>query len=469
MRGNRPGPLSIPSIRVLLTSAVVGGAVLSSAPVFADSDVEELRAQLEALTLLVERQAEELRQLKQQHAPSGSINDAADGAQDADTTSSINDTAQRQPIGRFPDDAIVTAGSFDGSLQIPGDDASVRLGGFVRLEGSYDFDNMGIQDVTSVRTIPLDGTAEDDTRQARFHIRNSRLNVDYRKTTAFGPLRTFFEVDIFGGGGEFINNYELRVRHLAAQIGNVYVGQWWSYFDDVQSIPETSDFGGPLGAPILRNPGIRWAADVAPGWRLGLGVENPAGDIEDPEDLFASDEIPDITAFAQVTQDWGRLRVAGLVRRLSSTEDDVTVGGINLSGRLSLPFGGGKDNIAFQAQLGEGFTHYYSTFAGQGLAGFIDADGRIEATGITSAYIAYQRWWSEQWRSTVYASVLELDNPDGVPGSTFSRGEYYAANLFWTPLDGATFGMELVHASRETESGLAGDGMRFQISARVDF
>ncbi|MEO1245272.1 MAG: DcaP family trimeric outer membrane transporter [Pseudomonadota bacterium] len=453
----------------LLSWTVLGVAVLSSAPALADSEIDALREQLEALTAVVEQQAEELRQLKQQQAKQDPAAAGADGVQNAEPSSLMGSAAPRQPLGRFPDDAIVTAGTFGGSLQIPGDDASIRLGGFVRLEGSYDFDNMGIQDVTSVRTIPLDGTAKDDTSQARFHIRNSRLNVDYRKTTALGPLRTFFEVDIFGGGGEFINNYELRVRHLAAQIGNVYVGQWWSYFDDVQSIPETSDFGGPLGAPILRNPGIRWAADVASGWRLGVGVENPAGDIEDPDDLFASDEMPDITGFAQVTRSWGRLRVAGVVRRLSSTQDDVTVGGINLSGRLSLPFGGGKDNIVFQAQLGEGFTHYYSTFAGQGLAGFIDADGRIEATGITSGYIAYQRWWSEQWRSTVYASVLDLDNPESAPGSTFSHGEYYAANLFWTPFRGATFGMELVHAAREIESGLEGDGTRFQISARVDF
>jgi len=446
-----------------------GSGALLSAPALAESEIDELRAQLEALTLLVEQQAEELRQLKRQQETTDPTADAAGGTQVADAQPVADGATSRQPVGRFPDDAIVTAGSFDGSLRIPGDDASVRLGGFVRLEGSYDFDNMGIQDVTSVRTIPLDGAVEDNTRQARFHIRNSRLNVDYRKTTAFGPLRAFFEIDLFGGGGEFINNYELRVRHLAAQIGNVYIGQWWSYFDDVQSIPETSDFGGPLGAPILRNPGIRWAADVAPGWRLGIGVENPAGDVEDPEDLFASDDMPDITGFAEVSQSWGRLRVAGLVRRLSSTQDDATVGGINLSGRLLLPSGYGKDNIAFQAQLGEGFTHYYSTFAGQGLAGFIDADGRIEATGITSAYIAYQHWWSEQWRSTVYASVLDLDHPSGVPDSTFSSGEYYAANLFWTPLSGATFGVELVHASRETESGSTGDGTRLQISARVDF
>ena len=77
-----------------------------------------------------------------------------------------------------------------------------------------------------------------------------------------------------------------------------------------------------MGSPAARNPGIRWAKDFGEGARWGVGLENPAGDLDGPEILLASDSVPNITGFLQLSRPWGRLRLAGLGLQLDSTTDE---------------------------------------------------------------------------------------------------------------------------------------------------
>ncbi|MEO0425028.1 MAG: porin, partial [Pseudomonadota bacterium] len=179
------------------------GAHIAAAQTY--SELDALKAQLDALAEVVAQQALEIEQLKRgtTAAPEGSPPPATAVA-DADPQA--QGRPARQPLGRFPDDAIVTAGNFDGAIRIPGTGASVRLGGFIRAEGNYDLDNAGFQDSFNPRTIPLDGSTSDDTQQVRFHVRNTRVNLDVRNDTALGEFRTFVEFDFFGGGNEFISN-----------------------------------------------------------------------------------------------------------------------------------------------------------------------------------------------------------------------------------------------------------------------
>ncbi|MEM7613268.1 MAG: DcaP family trimeric outer membrane transporter [Pseudomonadota bacterium] len=420
---------------------------------------------LEALAAQVAAQAAEIEALRAE------LERRAGNDDDAQISITPPGENTEAPLGRFPDAAIITAGDFDGAIKLPDSQASVKIGGFVRAEGSYDFDSLGFQDVVNQRRIPLDGTPEDGANQSRFHVRNSRFNIDYRRPSDMGTIRAFLEFDFFGGGDEFINNYEVRIRHVAANIGNFFVGQWWSQFTDIAASPETMDFGPPLGQPVLRNPGLRWAKDVGSEgkWRVGLGVENPAGDLTDPEDLFASDSVPNFTGFVETKRSWGRVRLAGLALQLDSDEDTAFTGGFNLTGRINTPWLAARDNVVFGLSGGEGFTHYYSVFAGAGLEGVIDASGRIDATGILGGYVGFQHWWSENLRSTFVASAVELDAPDGSLGSAFDSGERYRANLVWTPISDVTLGMEYNFAAQETFDGREGDGSRLSFVASIDF
>ncbi|MEL6547086.1 MAG: DcaP family trimeric outer membrane transporter, partial [Myxococcota bacterium] len=179
-------------------------------------------------------------------------------------------SSSRKRIGKFPNDATVTIGDFPGSIRIPGYDASVRLGGLVQLNTVYDWDSLGFADSLSSVTIPIDGSVEDETSQTRMSARDSRINFDVRGQSEFGTLRMFIEADFLGAGNELNSGYTFQLRHAAAQVGALFVGQWWSTFDDISAFPESGV--PPLGAPSLRTPGIRSRYDHG-NWTFGGALE----------------------------------------------------------------------------------------------------------------------------------------------------------------------------------------------------
>ena len=389
-------------------------------------------------------------------------------SQPAAESSAASDDADTAPAyGRFPDDALVTTGDFPGSLHIPKLDISVRIGGFVRTDIVHDPDSLGFPDVVNPRTIPLDDSANDGRSQTRLSARNSRINFDLRGSSVFGTVRTFIEADFLGDGSALTSNYSFQLRHAAAQFASFYIGQWWSTFDDVASIPEGAS--APLGTPTLRQPGFRWADNFGSQWRVSVGVESPAGDLSSSPDALSADAVPDIVGSLQWKTKYVRVRLAGLLRRLEARDDNVFVGGGNLSGRIQLPFLGQHDNIAFQGQYGSGFARYYLSFAEAGLDGVVTDDGQIEPIGIIAGYVALQHWWSDRWRSTIAASVINLDLPTAAEPAAFDNGQYYAANLYWSPLNRVTFGVDVVYATRETADEQSGSGWRIHGTARIDF
>ena len=369
--------------------------------------------------------------------------------------------------GRFPDDAIVTTGEFPGSLQIPGTGVSVRLGGLVRTDIIHDVDSLGFPDVVNVLTIPVDDSPADGTGQTRFSARNSRINFDVRGHSSIGEVRAFIEADFLGDGDARNSNYQFQLRHAAAQVGHLYFGQWWSTFVDVAAIPEGAN--APLGALTLRQPGIRWGQNLGSMFRTVVAVESPAGSLTAETPPAASDSVPDVTGYLQFRVDSLRVRISGILRRLETDDDKRFVGGGSLTGRIQLPFLGAHDNIAFQGQYGEGFSRYYLPLATAGLDAIVTARGRLRPIGILAGYVAYQHWWSERWRSSVVASVLDFDMPAEAAPDTFDNGQYYSANVYWSPLDRVTFGVDVVYAVRENADGARGDGVRIHGSARLDF
>lgn len=438
-------------------------------------ELEALKAQLNALSKVVEQQSREIEALRAERqdddgesAPGRSIQRLAP-VSDKEEELVVNNSIQagRYEVGRVPDDAVVKAGDFDGSITLPGSTASMRIGGYVQADMGYDFDSLGFSDSLNLRTIPLNGSTSDDEQVFRSHARYTRLNFDVRDDTEMGEFRTFLEIDFFGSGSDTTNNYSPVLRHAAAGLGNLYVGQYWSQFVDIAASPEGPN--NPFAVPIVRNPGVRWRTDLNESWRIGVGIEDPAGDLSGDSALLASDSTPNVTGYVQLTRPWGRVRFAGLGLELESTTDSVYTGGFNLSGRLNLPFLHRKDNLAFQAQAGEGFAHYYATLAGVGLEGVVDSDGTVEATGVLAGYLAYQHWWSDSLRSTFKISAVGFDSPSGSADTDTDGGAMAGTNLFWTPVRNTTFGVELIAAERTVVDGQEGDGSRISALARFDF
>lgn len=381
----------------------------------------------------------------------------------------VSDTSDtKQYMGLYPDYAFIRSGDFDKSIKIPGMPGSFRIGGFVQLNANYDIDNQGFQQIGVPLSIPIDGDSEDEQDQFAAHVRLTTFNFDYRAKTKAGDLRVFIEFDMFGNGDEFTNDYDVRLRHAGVELGNWRFGQYHSGFIDVFALPESADPESPLAAPVLRQPGIYYMLGDHEASNFGIGIENPAFDYSGNADLVRSESMPNIVAFGRIQRNWGYLRLAGLFLQLRSKVESVYTGGLHLSGKLNLPFLGEKDNVIFGAQYGEGFVHYYSSFVG-GLDGVIGDDGDVQATGVLGAHIDYQHWWSNTLRSTFMVSFFELDSPSLAEGRSYSGGERYTANLFWSPIDAGALGLEVNYNTIETANGLSGEGLRIETVARFFF
>ncbi|MEM6532965.1 MAG: DcaP family trimeric outer membrane transporter [Myxococcota bacterium] len=426
-----------------------------------ESEDTESGAQLEGDQEQLDTLREELERLRAR------VRELAEDQAEASETSEI--LSRRQPIGRFPDDAFVTSGTFERSIRVPGTSGAFRVGGALQVNANFDPDNIGFQQIGTQPTIPLDGDINDGEQQAAIHARHTRVNFDYRAPTVFGQFRVFSEYDFFGNGDEFTNDYDLRLRHAAAELGPWKLGQFWSGFVDVFSFPETADPGGPLAAPVLRNPGLYYARGSYTGSNWGIGIENPAGDLGGRDDLIASESVPNVVAFGKLKRDWGYLRLAAIGVQLNSTTDTDFTGGAHLSGRIYTAFtGSAKNNISFATQIGQGFVHYFSSFVG-GLDGVISDSGAIDPTGLFAGFIGYQHFWTDQWRSTVTASFFELDSPDGAAPLSYSGGERFSANLFYNPLPGVTLGLEGIYNTIRTVDESEGEGVRIELLTRFDF
>ena len=431
-------------------------------------------------------EVEELRErLAQQEAELGALREALfpDAEEQPDEDAAGDETGEegarrrvlstRQPIGRFPDDSIVRSGDFERSIKVPGTDLSFRIGGLVRLELGFDPDNLGPAAGVSNVAIPLDGSEADGDQQIDFSARDSRINFDFRHSTDYTNFRAFIEADFFGAGTEFLSGYGFRLRHAVAQLGPLVVGQWWSAFVDTRTFPENSALGGPLAAPTARQPSVRLTDLVGAEdrWRLLLSIENPVADLTDEGERARSEErIPDVLTAVAMSYPLVRLRVALLGRVLESRDDRSLAGGVNLTGRVQLPFlSDHGDNLAFQAQIGTGIGRYYVGLAGTGSDGVIAANGQVDPMRTLGGYVALQHWWTERLRSTATVSYQRFDPVDASVFVPLRHAGYYAINLFWTPTEGATFGLDAIYATRRTSQGELGAGVRIHSSARFDF
>ena len=212
----------------LLTSLLTTLAAVPALAQNVDDEISELREEVAELRALV---AELLREKERQDDLAEPVERLSPSQSESDVQSSSVaglKTGPRQPVGRFPDDAFVTAGSFDRSINVPGTNGAIRIGGALQVDANFDTDHQGFQQIGTPPTIPLDGTVDDGDEQFAIHARHTRVNFDYRAPTDLGEFRTFIEFDFFGDGDEFTNDYDLRLRHAAAELGPWKLGQFWS-------------------------------------------------------------------------------------------------------------------------------------------------------------------------------------------------------------------------------------------------
>ncbi len=184
--------------------------------------------------------------------------------------------------GVAPAMLLVTGGDMEGSFKLPGSDTSMKIGGILRANFTYDFD--GNSDSLGAgsfyfSTLPLDGTAADRRDgEFRFSSKETWLDIATSTPSEYGEITTYvaFTFSTIGTGTEFTRNGSTpRLSEAYGTIGPLTVGQTVSTFSDYSSYPTTLDFFGPVGEAWTYQTLIRYTHDLGNGMVLKLALENP--------------------------------------------------------------------------------------------------------------------------------------------------------------------------------------------------
>jgi hypothetical protein len=436
-----------------LVSAIALGLAGSATAVRAD-ELQDLKTQIEAL----QKKVGEL-EMKQE-------------------------TVEKKQAVAVPDN-FVTGGTTKGSFKLPGSNTSVTLGGYVKLDAVFSNPSAGVDtkgdlflDPTTIVVGPDAGNNE--RNQVKFGARESRLFVKTNTPTAFGDLNTHVEFDFYGADGNesVSNSHGFRLRHAYGTLGNLLAGQTWTNFMNPASLPDTLDFGGPVGQIFDRQAQVRWtqsfgAAAGSVGGQWSVGLENPETVVQIPGGAsFRADDDhwPDITGQVLFNTSFGKISVHGLVRQIRADSaaapavvDEKWGGAVSAAGVIPAI---GKDDFRFTVSAGNAIGRYSDGFFPDGIVG---TDGQIRLPKQWGWFAAYRHFWSDQLRSNVVLSTAGENNPAGAPANTNKNTRSAHANLIWSPVPSTDLGVEYIYGYRETEDGLKGHLNRLQASAKYAF
>jgi hypothetical protein len=248
------------------------------------------------------------------------------------------------------------------------------------------------------------------------------------------------------------------------------VGQTWMTFFNVGALPENLDFVGPAESTIFgRQPMIRYTNGP---WQFAL--ENPETTVTPygggGRIVTDDNNAPDAVLRYNMKGDWGTFTVAGLYRQLSydngSTIDDSTTSyGISVSGKFVF---GNKDDFRWMASTGKGLGRYMGLNTANGAV--LDENGRLHAIDSTGIFGSYRHLWNDKWRSNLTLGYLTVDNDTELTGTGVTKNaSSMHFNLIYSPQPKLDFGVELLLADREIESGADGDMTRLQFSAKYAY
>ncbi|MDP2713598.1 DcaP family trimeric outer membrane transporter [Rheinheimera sp.] len=365
-----------------------------------------------------------------------------------------------------------------GGVQAAGFDiggTNVTFGGYVKLDAMVSDSDGEIASlgrdfyVPSLTPIGGDSTTRFDmhARQSRFFFSTATELEDGNKIT--GHLEFDFMTSNNGNDERTTNGYSPVLRHAFIKYKNWTLGQTWSNFMDLASLPDTLDFvGNPDAAVFIRQAQVRYTQG-----NFAFAIENPESTVTPfgGGGRITTDDnaTPDFTASYNLKTDWGVVKVAGLLRQIAiddgTFDDEVTSYGLSVSTKIDFA---NKDDLRITLNTGKGLGRYVGLNTVNGAV--LDADGNLEAIDVTAFSVAYRHLWNDQWRSTFLYSTLMADNDTALTGTGATKTtQSYSANLLYQATKKLMVGVEYKLANREIEAGADGDMNRIQFSAKYDF
>ncbi|HSQ97595.1 MAG TPA: DcaP family trimeric outer membrane transporter [Rickettsiales bacterium] len=349
------------------------------------------------------------------------------------------------------------------------DFGKISLGGYIKVDLIHDMASSG-GDSTFLPTISMNKNTGDKTR---IHARESRFNITYKDKSDYGDIKAFIEVDFFGTKGtEDINNSDgLRLRQAYGEVGNFLFGQTWSNFTDLDSVPETLDFGNPEGINATRQAQFRYTL-TKNAWTTAFSIENPESDFIDSngDSSEKSDKIPDLILSTKYKYNSGYIALAGVYRQISASNgtqsDTANAYGLSISGTQKIYK---KDNIKFRFNYGDGIGRYIRD-AYKHSASLDQNNYKLDTQEAYAFFAGYQHFWLDNLRSTLAYGLTKIDNNTNVIGVEENKKlESIHLNLICSLKHNIDLGIEYIYGKRELDNGDSGYVRRIQFSTKLKF
>ena len=346
---------------------------------------------------------------------------------------------------------------------------SLRIYGSMRLNGAYDLNGLLNTNGFSTYDIPV---GEDAIEQGRFFMApyQTRLGIEIKRSGLLNNFRIKIESDFLG------KNNGLRLRLAFIETGNYVIGQSWSTFTDVNSVPQTVDVDGPNSSVQLRTVRIRYADRLLKSnMRYIVSLEAPSPDILLPDSLsdrVPAQFLPDIAGQIVRNFDFGYLSFSTIIRGLtvkdsSGSSEQILGYGFLLAGVYNLD----KENkFLFQGVYGAAISRFITALNGKGIDLVYNPNTELfEATKSFGLMLSYTHDWRADISSAFTVGMVGILNKDYEPADAFSQSWYYSGNVFWNALLGVRLGLEIAQGRRINNDDSFGRATRIGFIFYADF
>jgi hypothetical protein len=346
---------------------------------------------------------------------------------------------------------------------------SLRIYGSMRLNGAYDLNGLTNTNSFSTYDIPV---GDDAGNQRRFSMApyQTRLGIEIKRSGLLNNFRIKIETDFLGA------NNGLRLRHAFIETGNFIIGQTWSTFTDVNSVPQTVDVDGPNSSVQLRTVRIRYADRLLQSnLRYIVSLEAPDPEVAETDSLsnrIPAQYFPDIAGQLVRNFDFGYLSFATILRGItvldtSGSSEQIMGYGFLLAGVYNIDE---ENKFLFQGVYGAAISRYITALKGKGMDLVYNPNTNLfEATKSFGLLLSYSHKWRDDISSAFTVGMVGILNKDYEPADAFSQSWYYSGNVFWNALLGVRLGLEIAQGRRINKDDSFGRATRIGFIFYADF
>jgi hypothetical protein len=343
-----------------------------------------------------------------------------------------------------------------GGMLVPGTSTSLHLYGYGETHAIHDFRQTSSPDVFTDLTYQPLSNAGSRTGKTQFTAETSRLGFESSTPEPKGLLTTKVEVDFYSYGPD--NRNRLRLRHAYGEYDGWLIGQTWSTFMDVDDLPETVDFNGPIGAPFSRRAQVRYAfGDAKAGARVTLAAEDPADLSGGPS---SGNRVPQFVVRLDKTFDWGAVNLRAMTHTKRSESETKRGYGFGVGGSYKL-----NDKDLLMAQYTRVDGDVDALYGSNGYA-IADTTGTITFDHNQGVVLGYAHVFNDKLRSNLATGFNRGQTSLGASDRTLKE---VFLNFIYSPIKNVDLGGEWIWGQRKTFSGQIGGLSRIDLMARYSF